>query len=62
MDAHGRGLLYRGYMDCIIKIWESEGFLGFYKGIGPQYIRLGPHTVLCLIFWDELRILYSKFN
>ncbi|KAK9744862.1 Mitochondrial carrier protein [Popillia japonica] len=61
VDAHGKGVLYSNFADCVIKIWKSEGFLGFYKGIGPQYVRLGPHTVLCLIFWDELRLFYAKF-
>jgi hypothetical protein len=27
----------------------------------PNYIRLGPHTVLCFVFWDALRELRSKF-
>lgn len=58
----GRGLLYNGYMDCVSKIRKSEGFLGFYKGLGASYFRLGPHTVLCLVFWDEFKDLYSKFK
>lgn len=61
VDASGRGLLYSGYIDCVAKIWRSEGFLGFYKGIGPSYLRLGPHTVLCLVFWDKLRIMYTDY-
>lgn len=62
VDASGKGLLYSGYIDCVGKIWKSEGFLGFYKGIGPSYLRLGPHTVLCLVFWDKLRIMYSDYT
>ncbi|KAK4876384.1 hypothetical protein RN001_012806 [Aquatica leii] len=61
-DASGKGLLYNSYLDCVKKIWKSEGFLGFYKGIGPSYFRLGPHTVLCLVFWDELKELHKKIT
>ena len=57
-DKTGRGVLYTGPFDCISKIFVQEGFLGFYKGIGAQYFRLGPHTVLCLVFAHELRKLY----
>ncbi|KAK5645019.1 hypothetical protein RI129_006319 [Pyrocoelia pectoralis] len=62
VDANGKGLLYSSYLDCVVKIWKSEGFLGFYKGIGPSYVRLGPHTVLCLVFWDKLKDAYKKFS
>ncbi|CAH1378862.1 solute carrier family 25 member 35-like isoform X1 [Tenebrio molitor] len=61
VDANGKGLLYSNYVDCVIKIFKTEGFSAFYKGVGPMYLRLGPHTVLCLVFWDELKMLYDKF-
>lgn len=50
-----QGKLYRGFWDCLLQISSREGLLGLYKGIGAVYLRLGPHTVLSLFFWDELR-------
>lgn len=50
-----QGKLYRGFLDCILQISSREGLLGLYKGIGAVYLRLGPHTVLSLFFWDKLR-------
>ncbi|NWQ84292.1 S2534 protein, partial [Columbina picui] len=50
-----QGKLYRGFWDCVLQISGKEGLLGLYKGIGAVYLRLGPHTVLSLFFWDELR-------
>ncbi|KAM6371812.1 solute carrier family 25 member 34 isoform 1-T1 [Pluvialis apricaria] len=50
-----QGKLYRGFWDCVLQISSKEGLLGLYKGIGAVYLRLGPHTVLSLFFWDELR-------
>ncbi|KAL1138211.1 hypothetical protein AAG570_009902 [Ranatra chinensis] len=61
VDCHGKGLLYSSYMDCVKKMWYTEGFQGFYKGIIPCYMRIGPHTVLCMVFWDQLKQLQSKF-
>ncbi|XP_032935184.1 solute carrier family 25 member 34 isoform X2 [Catharus ustulatus] len=55
VDADGTGKLYRGFLDCILQISSREGLLGLYKGIGAVYLRLGPHTVLSLFFWDKLR-------
>ncbi|KAF5292635.1 hypothetical protein FQA39_LY13968 [Lamprigera yunnana] len=61
VDAQGRGLLYKNYWDCVVKIYKSEGLIGFSKGLGPNYFRLGPHTVLCLMFWDFYKDVYQNF-
>ncbi|XP_065431378.1 solute carrier family 25 member 34 isoform X2 [Chrysemys picta bellii] len=50
-----KGKHYRGFLDCFVQISRKEGILALYKGIGPAYLRLGPHTILSLLFWDELR-------
>lgn len=60
VSADGRGILYSGFLDCSLKIFKKEGFIGFYKGIGASYFRLGPHTILSLVFWDKLRNLYMQ--
>ena len=62
IDKSGRGLLYTGPFDCIAKIFKQEGILGFYKGIGAQYFRLGPHTILSLVFCYELRKFYYSLR
>ncbi|XP_071109574.1 solute carrier family 25 member 35-like [Haliotis cracherodii] len=62
VDAHGKGLLYSGVSDCLMKILRKEGFWGFYKGWGASYFRLGPHTVISLVLWDEVRKLYSLWK
>ncbi|XP_069040189.1 solute carrier family 25 member 34 [Lepisosteus oculatus] len=55
VDKQGRGCLYRGFLDCLAKVCRTESPLGLYKGIGPAFVRLGPHTVLSMLFWDLLR-------
>ncbi|XP_078284279.1 solute carrier family 25 member 35 [Rhinoraja longicauda] len=58
VDQRGKGLFYRGNLDCFAKTVRKEGLSGLYKGTGASYFRLGPHTVLSLFFWDELRKFY----
>lgn len=60
VDAKGKGLIYSGLIDCIKKIFQSEGFFGFYKGSTASLLRTGPHTVLSLMFWNEFRKLYKN--
>uniref|UniRef100_A0A069DSJ6 Putative solute carrier family 25 member 35-like protein n=1 Tax=Panstrongylus megistus TaxID=65343 RepID=A0A069DSJ6_9HEMI len=61
VDKSGKGLLYSSYFDCVRKMWRSEGFSGFYKGIVPCYVRIGPHTVLCFVFWDTFKKLHERY-
>ncbi|XP_003891218.1 solute carrier family 25 member 34 [Papio anubis] len=60
VDRAGRGQLYGGLTDCMVKIWRQEGPLALYKGLAPAYLRLGPHTILSMLFWDELRKLAGR--
>ena len=55
----GKGKIYTGVLDCLIKIVTTEGFLGLYKGISAHYFRLGPHSVLSLTLWAVFRDLYQ---
>lgn len=45
----GRGALYRGFFDCVTKMARTEGPLGFYKGWGACYFRIGPHSTLSMV-------------
>jgi hypothetical protein len=31
-------LLYKNSLDCVKKVFRNEGFLGFYRGLGPQLV------------------------
>lgn len=62
VDANGRGLYYNGLVDCFVKIMKKEGPWGFYKGWGPSFLRIAPHSVLSLMFWDQLRKSYENVH
>ncbi|KAM4588861.1 solute carrier family 25 member 34 [Odontesthes bonariensis] len=55
VDEFRRGHLYHGFSDCMLKVCQAEGLLGLYKGMGPVFLRLAPHTVLSMLFWDLMR-------
>ncbi|XP_037973993.2 solute carrier family 25 member 35 isoform X3 [Plutella xylostella] len=54
------GLLYNGVIDCLRKIYRTEGLYGLYKGVGPLYLRIAPHTTLSLVIWDMLNNILAK--
>lgn len=47
-DSNGRGLLYRGAIDCLRETVSKEGFMALYKGFLPCWIRMAPWS---LTFW-----------
>ncbi|CAL8236012.1 unnamed protein product [Boreogadus saida] len=55
VDELRRGRHYSGFTDCFLKVVRAEGLFGLYKGIGPVFLRLGPHTTLSMLFWDVMR-------
>lgn len=60
--VNGKGKLYSGVMDCIMKTMKSEGLRGFYKGWAAHYMRLGPHTVFTFLFWEEAKKLAAELG
>uniref|UniRef100_A0A8C4EK27 Solute carrier family 25 member 34 n=1 Tax=Dicentrarchus labrax TaxID=13489 RepID=A0A8C4EK27_DICLA len=62
VDESHRGRLYHGFSDCMLKVCQAEGLLGLYKGMGPVFLRLAPHTVLSMLFWDVMRQQTIKDN
>ena len=51
----GRGILYSSTYDCFLKTVRQEGIFALMKGWTPQFLRLGPHTILTFIFVEQLR-------
>ncbi|MCL4127522.1 UNVERIFIED_CONTAM: hypothetical protein GTU68_019093 [Idotea baltica] len=62
LDANGKGVLYRGVFDCLLKSARTEGIRGLYKGWSAIYLRVGPHSFFNLIFWDSLVTMYKKVS
>ncbi|XP_012282406.1 solute carrier family 25 member 35 isoform X2 [Orussus abietinus] len=60
VNEKGKGALYDGLWDGLVKIFRTEGFFGLYKGVFPMWARIAPHTVLCLVFYEKLDQLYKN--
>lgn len=48
-----KGNLYKSPFDCLVKTVSIEGPLALYKGFLPHLMRIGPHTVLTLMFMEQ---------
>lgn len=48
--------------ECIVNIFRKEGFGGFMRGWTANYARLGPHTLLTVVTYENLRTMLGWHN
>lgn len=48
-----KGDLYKGPVDCLVKTVRAEGVMSLYKGFWAQLMRIGPHSILTLMFMEH---------
>lgn len=55
-----KGDLYKGPVDCFMKTMRTEGPTALYKGFWAQLFRVGPHSILTLMFMEQsMKLVYS---
>jgi hypothetical protein len=52
--THGE---YTGPLDCLLKLLRTEGPRALFRGWVPNYLRLGPHFIISLPLYEQLRSL-----
>lgn len=60
--VNGKGELYAGVFDCAKKTYKSEGLRGFYKGWTAQYFRIGPHTIITFLLWENAKAIAAQYG
>lgn len=50
-DQHNR---YNGVLDVVRRTWRNEGPVGFYKGIGPNLIRVTPACCITFVVYENV--------
>lgn len=56
----GKGTLYKGWMDCARKIAVAEGPGAFGKGFWAHWLRIGPHTLLTFVLWEQFKSMATR--
>jgi len=57
VDTLGRGLYYRGAVDCLVQAIKTEGFFSLYKGFVPCWLRMAPWSLTFWLTFEKLRTL-----
>lgn len=48
------GQAYRSVRDVLARIFRYEGWLGLYKGLGPNLIRTLPGTCVTFVAYEQI--------
>jgi len=59
VDASGRGLLYRGTVDCLAQLIQNEGARSLYRGFWPNFGRIVPRVTIIFVALEQLK---AKFG
>lgn len=51
----GKGLQYKGSIDCLKQAVSKEGALSLYKGFVPSWIRMAPWSLVYFLTFEQLR-------
>ncbi|KAL1400703.1 hypothetical protein pipiens_007219 [Culex pipiens pipiens] len=45
---------YKGTWDCVKLTWRYESWRGFYKGLGPNLLRVTPATMVTFVTYENV--------
>ena len=55
MNQPAESKVYKGFLDCFMKVLMKEGPVAFYRGFFMIWMRFAPTTVLQLVIFEQLR-------
>ena len=52
---------YKGFGDCFTQIYRTNGFMGFYMGVGPRLARVVLDVALTFAIFHQLKRTVAEF-
>ncbi len=50
---------YSGFLDVVRQLFAKEGIRGFYKGMAPTYLKVGPSTAILFMCNEGLKRFFT---
>jgi len=54
--------LYANPIDCAVKTLQKEGIMAFYKGFGPNCLRLVSWTTIMFLTLEQLKLRFMGIS
>ena len=55
LQTYDAQVKYKGAWDVVVKVWGREGVGGFYKGLGPNLVRVLPSTCVTFLVYENTK-------
>lgn len=51
---------YQSARDVFAQMWRKEGLAGFYKGLGPNLLRVMPSTWMTFLVYEKIKVMFPR--
>ena len=51
---------YKSARDVVAQVWKKEGLAGFYKGLGPNLLRVMPSTWVTFLVYEKSKVVLPR--
>jgi solute carrier family 25 folate transporter 32 len=51
----------KGIRGVMVKIWREDGFRGFYRGLGPNIVKVLPSTWVTFLVYENVKYYLSAW-
>ncbi|KAI9836689.1 MAG: hypothetical protein M1819_001325 [Sarea resinae] len=55
LQTYDAGTTYKSATDVVVQLWRREGASGFYKGLGPNIVRVLPATCVTFVVYENTK-------
>ena len=62
MQSYDADRMYKSATDVMIQVWRQEGFPGFYKGIGPNLLRVVPSSCVTFLVYENTKFYLPRLS
>lgn len=52
-----QGYQYKSMLDCFVKVKSEKGYLGLYKGMGPNLMKTIPAISISYVVYEQMKLL-----
>lgn len=59
LQSYDADQTYRSARDVLVQVWKQEGLGGFYKGLGPNLLRVLPSTWVTFLVYEKMKLYLS---
>ena len=60
LQMYDAGRTYKSARDVVAQVWRKEGVAGFYKGLGPNLLRVMPSTWMTFLVYEKAKVLLPR--